>query len=212
MTLRLTRTEAGTLIHSPRGYDFRLALRALGREATLRGRMLDLARVGPGDRVLDVGCGTGTLAIAAKRRVGPNGRVDGVDPSPEMVARAGAKARRAGVDVSFHEAIAQTLPFADATFDAVLCTLVLHQLPHDGIHAAASELKRVLAPDGRLLVVDIDSHDHRNPRHTPHARGSFDGRRIAPLLERSGVEVVGSGEVPFRLRRFEQLLYVVAVA
>jgi ubiquinone/menaquinone biosynthesis C-methylase UbiE len=212
VTLRLTRTEAGTLIHSPRRYDFWLALRALGREGVLRGQILDLARVAPDDRVLDVGCGTGTLAIAAKRRVGPAGRVNAVDPSPEMVARARAKARRANVDVAFQEATAQALPFAEATFDAVLSTLVLHQLPHEVIHAAAAEMKRVLAPRGRLLVADIDTHDPRNPRSTPHAHGSFNGRLIASLLERTGLEVVESGEVPFRLRRFERLLYVVAVA
>ena len=209
MTLRLTRTEAGTLIHSPRRYDFWFSLRALGREGALREQLLDLARIAPGERVLDVGCGTGTLAIAAGRRTGA---VDAVDPSLEMVARARAKAQRAGVDVNFHEATAQELPFADASFDAVLSTLVLHQLPHDGIHAAAAEMKRVLTPGGRLLVVDIDSHDSRNPRHTPHAHGSFNGRAIRPLLERTGLEVAESGEVPFRLRRFERLLYVVAVA
>ena len=212
MTLRLTRTEAGTLIHSPRRYDFWLSLRALGRESALREGLLDLAGIEPGDRVLDVGCGTGTLAIAAKRRVGQTGRVDAVDPSQEMVARARAKARRAGVEIAFHEATAQALPVTDASFDAVLCTLVLHQLPHDGIHAAAAEMKRVLAPGGRLLVADIGSGDSRNPGRTPHAHGSFDGTRIAPLLERSGLAVVDAGEVPFRLRHFERLLYVVAVA
>jgi len=212
MTLRLTRPEAGTLIHSPRRYDFWLLLRSLGRERALREQLLDLAGIVPGDRVLDVGCGTGTLALASKRRAGATGHVDAVDPSPEMVARACAKARHARVEVAVHEATAQDLPFPDASFDVVLSTLVLHQLPHDGIHAAAAEMRRVLGPGGRLLVVDIDSGDPGNPRRTPHSHGRFDGRRIAPLLERSGLEVVGSGEVPFRLRRFERLLYVVAVA
>jgi len=125
-----------------------------------------------------------------------------------MVARAGAKARRSGLDIDFHEATAQALPFADASFDVVLCTLVLHQLPHEGIHEAAAEMRRVLAPGGRLLVADIDSAHPGNQRRTPHSHGSFDGSRIGPLLERTGLDVVESGEVPFRLRRFERLLYV----
>jgi ubiquinone/menaquinone biosynthesis C-methylase UbiE len=80
--------------------------------------MLTLARLAPGESVLDVGCGTGTLVIAAKRQVGATGKAFGIDASPEMIARAERKAIAAGVVVSFNRAAAQALPFPDSEFEA----------------------------------------------------------------------------------------------
>src|SRR5260370_7740002 len=77
----------GNILHRAFGYDLLVWLLSLGRERDYRENTLDLARVKPGESVLDVGCGTGTLAIAAKRRVGPAGRVCGIDASPEMISR-----------------------------------------------------------------------------------------------------------------------------
>lgn len=87
-----------------------------------------LAHVESGQSVLDIGCGTGSLAIAAKRRVGPSGTVHGIDASPEMIARARKKARTADVDVTFTDGVVEGLPFPDGHFDIVLSTLML---PHD---------------------------------------------------------------------------------
>ena len=97
----------------------------------MRERTLDLAGIAPGERVLDVCCGTGTLALAARRRVGATGSVHAVDASEEMVSRARSKSTRRGLPVAFETAVAQSLPFSDATFDVVLCTLALHHLPED---------------------------------------------------------------------------------
>ena len=140
-------------------YDVLLTVITLGGERRYREVMLDRAGVDAGERVLDVGCGTGTLAIAAKRRVGATGTVNGVDAATEMVTRAQHKARRAALDVTFDVAPAQVLPFPDATFDVALCTLMMHHLPAEGRRRAVAEIHRVLRPGGRLLVVDLATPD-----------------------------------------------------
>ena len=78
----------GRVLHWATGYDVLVWLVTLGRERAFREKMLNLAHLAPGESVLDVGCGTGTLAIAAKRVVGPAGAVYGIDASEQMIARA----------------------------------------------------------------------------------------------------------------------------
>src|SRR5581483_2587425 len=86
-------STSGIVLHSPLLYDLTVWLAFFGKEHRFREKVLQLARISRGESVLDVGCGTGTLAIAAKRRVGPAGSVCGVDASPEMLARAEKKAQ-----------------------------------------------------------------------------------------------------------------------
>ena len=120
----------GLVLHSAaRYYDLLAWLLTLGREGRFRDRLVELARLEPGHAVLDVGCGTGTLAVSAKRRVGLTGTVHGVDASPEMIERARRKSAKAGVEVTFEIGTVEALPFPDARFDAVLSTLMLHHLP-----------------------------------------------------------------------------------
>jgi ubiquinone/menaquinone biosynthesis C-methylase UbiE len=106
---------AGIVLHSPVLYDFTVWLAFFPKEQAFREKVLNLACIAPGECVLDVGCGTGTLAIAAKRRVGDTGAVHGIDASVEMLARAERKARKAGVEVLFLNGLAEALPFPDVT-------------------------------------------------------------------------------------------------
>src|SRR5262249_44357947 len=122
-----------------------------GRLRALRRHTLDLAELRPGEAVLDVGCGTGTLALEARARVGDTGRVVGVDPAPRQIARARAKAARRGVPVDFELGVIEALPFPDASFDAALSTLMMHHLPDDLKRRGLAEVARVLRPGGRLV-------------------------------------------------------------
>lgn len=160
----------------PRLYDLLILLLTRGRDAAYRARLLDLAAVAPGERILDIGCGTGTQAVAAWRRVQPGGSIAGVDVSKNMLAAARRKARRARADIPFRAADAATLPFPDANFDLVTLTTVMHMVPKVKRLAALREASRVLRPGGRILLVDyagsLASRTHLSAKHGPH--GSFD--------------------------------------
>src|SRR5258706_14642731 len=121
----------GAVLHWARRYDLMVWLLTLGREPVFRDRVIGLARLRAGEAVLDVGCGTGTLAIAAKRLVGPTGTVRGIDASPEVIARARKKAKKASVEIEFTHAVAEALPFPEAQLDVVLTSMVIHHLPRD---------------------------------------------------------------------------------
>ena len=123
------------------------------REKTFRARLLDQAALAPGTRVLDVGCGTGTLAVAAKRRQ-PDAEVVGVDADRDVLDRAARKAESAGVSIRFDRSPAQDLPYPDDSFDVALSTLLFHHLDSESKAAAARELARVLRPGGRLHLAD----------------------------------------------------------
>src|SRR6266581_1974586 len=102
---------------------------APGKWRALQQRIIDLAQFQPGEVVLDVGCGTGTLAMEARRRVGEKGRVCGIDPGPKQITRARNKAGRAGLSIDFQVGAIEQLGFPDQSFDVVLSTLMMHVLP-----------------------------------------------------------------------------------
>jgi ubiquinone/menaquinone biosynthesis C-methylase UbiE len=190
----------GRVLHSAAGYDLLAWLLLLGRERAFRRTLVRLARLESGQSVLDVGCGTGSLAIAAKQRVGPSGAVYGIDASPEMIARARKKAGKAGMDVTFTNGVVEDLPFPDGRFDAVLSTLMLHHLPHAAREQCAREMRRVLKPGGRVLAVDFGgATGHRKSliEHF-HRHGRVDVRDIVTLLGHAGLGIVDSGAVGVR--------------
>src|SRR5262249_52223602 len=130
----------GLIINWAARYDLLAWLLTHGKERELRERIIALAGLENGNTVLDVGCGTGTLAIAAARHVGSTGSVRGIDASPSMIARATRKAAKAGARVVFEIGVAERLPFADGQFDVVLSTLMLHHLPRSTRQQCATEI------------------------------------------------------------------------
>lgn len=204
---------AGHVLHWARGYDALVWALTLGNEGRFRQRLAELARLEGGQSVLDVGCGTGALAIAAKGFVGAGGEVTGVDPSTEMVGRARRKAAKAGVEARFDVGTIETLPFSDATFDAVLSSLMLHHLTDDGLQKGIEEVGRVLKPGGRFLAVDIGGTAGK--RHGPFLRignhADFDLDTLAPALESAGLRIVEHGEVGQKfVRGMSNLRFILA--
>jgi demethylmenaquinone methyltransferase/2-methoxy-6-polyprenyl-1,4-benzoquinol methylase/phosphoethanolamine N-methyltransferase len=126
--------------------------------------MLDKAGLKTGGRVLEVGCGPGSLALGAKARVGQAGQVVGIDASPEMIEVARGKAQRAGVNVDFRVEVVERLPFPDGSFDAVLSSLMMHHLPDDVKRQGLAEIWRVLKPGGCLVVLDFKRPESRLSR------------------------------------------------
>jgi len=187
----------GLVLHWAARYDLLVWLITLGRESVLRDRLLQLALLKPGECVLDVGCGTGTLAIAAKRQVGPAGAVYGIDASPEMIARASKKARKANVEIAFKNGVGEALPFPDARFDVVLTTVMLHHLPAKARQQCVHDIRRVLKPGGRVFAVDFGGPEREKKSLLAHfhRHGHVDLRDLIVLFEESGLSVVKRGAV-----------------
>ncbi len=151
---------AGHVLHWAHVYDLFSNLVTLGRAAAMREQTVDLAALHPGERVLEVGCGTGEVARRARVRVGPHGHVSGIDPSADMIEVARKKAARASLEIDYRVGAIEALPYPDASFDVVLSSLMMHHLPDDLKSAGLAEVRRVLKPGGRLLIVDF-----KRPRH-----------------------------------------------
>ena len=117
--------------------------------APLATDLVRLAAVRPGERVLDVACGTGVVARLASQQVGATGTVAGLDINPGMLAVA-RSSTPPGTPIAWHEASAEAMPLPDASFDVVLCQMGLQFMPDK--HAALREMRRVLVPGGRLSL------------------------------------------------------------
>jgi ubiquinone/menaquinone biosynthesis C-methylase UbiE len=137
-------------------YD--LLARLLGAESARYALVAQVAP-GPGDRMLDLGAGTGALAIALKRHQ-PRADVVGLDPDANALRIASRKAARAGLSIRFEQGFADELPYADASFDRVASSFVLHHLPHREKESALREMRRVLRPGGRVHLLDFDGAAH----------------------------------------------------
>jgi len=153
-------------------------------------RILDEAAVKPGDRILDVACGTGIVARTAIKRTGSNGTsVTGLDPNPGMLAV--AESNTSGPE--WKEGVAEELPFGDDSFNVVVSQFGL--MFFQDRTAALREMYRVLAPGGRLVVAVFDSLDN-NPAY----------RSMTEVFERiAGEEVAQALRGPFSLGSIDDL-------
>jgi ubiquinone/menaquinone biosynthesis C-methylase UbiE len=150
------RTRGRTLDHVARLYDPVLERLSFGRERLFREKTLAHLPLAPADRVLDVGCGTGTLTLMIARRLVPPGEAVGVDAAPRMIAIAGRKAKEAGVPARFAVGVAEALEFPDAGFDLVVNSMFAHHIDTELKRRAFAEMHRVLRPGGALVTADVD--------------------------------------------------------
>jgi SAM-dependent methyltransferase len=160
----VTLWSTSTMPTEPRGYLPALRFQALtriydpvvaltSREGRFKELLVEQAAPAAGQRILDLGCGTGTLAIQVKQRE-PGAEVVGLDADPEMLGRAEDKAARAGVEITLTEGFSNELPFEDASFDRILSTLFFHHLDPEPKRRTAREIARVLRKGGELHVAD----------------------------------------------------------
>jgi ubiquinone/menaquinone biosynthesis C-methylase UbiE len=145
----------GRMIRWAAFYDTTVNIMTLGHARRLRSLTVDQALLKPGESILDVGCGTGAVTIPAKMKVGSHGSAAGIDPAPEMIAVAQRKAQRAGLDIDFRVGVIESLPFADATFDVVTSSLMMHHLTDRLRVSGLAEIWRTLKPGGRILIADM---------------------------------------------------------
>ena len=170
-----------------------------------RRKLFEQASVQPGHRILDIGCGTGTFAVAIKRWL-PTAEVVGLDPDPKALARSHRKAKANGVSIRFDQGFADALPYANASFDRVFSTLMFHHLPQDAKVAALREVRRVLKPGGSLQLLDIVEPGRHG--HNPLPRWLHSSQ---PMRENTQERILGwmseAGLLEPRAVRAEQQLF-----
>ena len=191
----------GHTIHSwARYYDLVLGILSLGRERKFRQAALELVAIEPGMNILDVGCGTGSLSIAAKQNQGSDGTVVGIDPSSNMIDLAHRKAEKAGVEIAFRVGVIENLEFEDDHFDLVLSSLMVHHLTDDLKDIGLQEVQRVLKPDGRLLIIELDpgAFSLASLVHGHSAQLSAELEKTRLIMERLGFEPLEFGSLNFR--------------
>ena len=128
-------------------------VRMTTRERHVKQHLLESVDILPGTTVLDLGCGTGTMTIWLKQHY-PSVKIIGLDADPTILKIAGAKAKRAGVDVEFLEANAMDIPLPDGATQCVVSSLFFHHLTTEQKRTVLTEILRILEPAGELHISD----------------------------------------------------------
>jgi ubiquinone/menaquinone biosynthesis C-methylase UbiE len=193
-------------------YDSYMRIMTFGRERTLRAITVSLAQVKPGDCVLEVGCGTGTLTLAAKRQAGPSGKVFGIDIIPGMIELSQRKAAQANEDITFQLGSIDNIPFPADQFDVVMCSFMIFHMSEMMRRKGIAEIYRVLKPQGRLLILDLALPKQALPRAiTKLLFGGmlqYDLRELLPLMKDLGFSDVEVAPAKFQILGLSVLAFV----
>jgi ubiquinone/menaquinone biosynthesis C-methylase UbiE len=187
----------GRVLGHPRAYDLCGALWFAGRRGRVYTSLATLSGARPGDRALDVGCGTGYLSRRLAAVVGPDGSVLGVDPSGSLLVRA---RRLAPSNCSYTIGVVESLDAADGSFDVVATCLMIHHLPAELRGQAVAEMFRVLRPGGRILLADFRPPTSRLGRHlvgrlTDPAMQHNPVHQLPGLLQQAGFQQLDTGDL-----------------
>lgn len=202
----------GSVIHQAGLYNAIVSRMIKKSEPTI----LKLAGVKPGSTVLDVGCGPGSLTLAAKKQAGTSGEVYGLDASVEMIEVACHQAKKANLKVNFEAGVAESLPYEDAKFDVVLSRLAFHHFTGELKNKAAAEIYRVLKPGGVCLIVDFDQETLPGPAFLKnylagmHGMMRVDVSEYIPLLEASGFTEIQAAPTGHRMLSYVRGVKAVA--
>lgn len=190
---------AGAIIHWNSSHNVFARLVGMGVNQSNSRMLVEMAKIQPGDNVLDVGCGTGDLTLTAKNYAGASGLAYGIDPSPEGIAIARKNAARSGIDAVFEVGLIEQLSHPEATFDIVISRLVIHHLPDDLKRRGFAEIYRVLKPGGLLFLADFKPPTNPLLAHVAlvvvgHRMMSASNiSKIPPILTETGFAEVSSG-------------------
>jgi ubiquinone/menaquinone biosynthesis C-methylase UbiE len=179
-------------------YDKYMRRITLGREKVLRTMTVSLAQIRPDDCILEVGCGTGTLTIEAKRKAGTK-----------------HKAEKAGLDISFQVGSIDNIPFPDGQFDVVMCSFMIFHMSEKVRNKGIEEIYRVLRPEGRFLILDLSLPQKPLPRSILKLILGFmlkhDLKDLIPIMNAAGFSKAGLGQAKFRVFGLPLLSYVLGV-
>jgi ubiquinone/menaquinone biosynthesis C-methylase UbiE len=171
-----------------------------------------LAQIDPGNSVLEVGCGTGTLTLAAKRQAGPAAKVFGIDVIPGMIETSQHKAAQAQEDIIFQLGSIDNIPFSESQFDVALCSFMIFHMSETTMRKGITEIHRVLKPQGRLLVLDLALPT--KPLQRFIAQKLFSGmlkhdlHELLPLMDAAGFSNIEVGRPKFRVMGISVLGFV----
>lgn len=157
MTIPSIPTRGRTLDHAASVYDLLEPICLLNKQAEYDHTILKTLAPHPGDRILDIGCGTGVLCqmIAHRLRPESGGVVTGIDAAGKMIEV--ARKKRGSSHCLFEPMAAENLTFDDECFDGIVSSLFYHHVPHDLKERSLAEAYRVLKPGGKLIIADMDT-------------------------------------------------------
>jgi ubiquinone/menaquinone biosynthesis C-methylase UbiE len=196
-------------------YDKYMKRITFGREDDLRKMTVNLAQIKTGDSVLEIGCATGTLSLAAKRQVGPTGRVCAIDIISGMIEVSREKAKQANLDVNFQVGSIDNIPFPDKHFDEVMCSFMIFHMSEKVRNRGIEEIYRVLKPQGKLMVLDIALPAKPVSRAILKLILGFmlkhELKELKPAMELTGFSKIAISQAKYRIMGLPLLSYVLGI-